>query len=107
MSQEEFIIEHTKALQANTQAMQELIAKLDKPDTPLDNTLWGAAKCAGYFEVSVIHFKTRIAVVPNFPMSANLETINGKMNPKWKASEVVEWAMAHWDKKDIKRKARG
>lgn len=61
---------------------------------PLEKTPWGAKKCAAHLEISVSHFLQNIAPRPDFPKSRRI----GDGHRKWKASEVTDWVMAHWDR---------
>lgn len=100
------IREHTQALNANTQAVSELIAQLKKPDIPPDKSVWDAERCAGYLGISKTRFLQTIAPLPGFPDSANFDTTTGRTHPKWIEQRVIDWALAHWDRQEARRRTR-
>ncbi len=69
------------------------IADLSTPRVRLDQTLWNAAKCAEYLDMSKSAFQTRYAPHPKFPKRIKLPSTTGKSDPRWIAGEVIDWAI--------------
>lgn len=86
-----------KALNENTQTMQQLLNKLDRPIIPCENQLWDIKTCAEYFGVSREYFGQYVASKPGFPKSAKIG------HRKWIGQDVIDWALSHWDKQNIRR----
>ena len=81
----------------------EIIAKRIPPAVPLDKRPWGAEKCASYLDdMSVSYFLQNIAARPDFPKSTKI----AGGHRKWKAGEVIDWTMAHWDRQENRRKPK-
>lgn len=96
MTEQELI----RALSDNTNAMQELISKLNKPSISVDNQIWDIKTCAEYFGVSKEYFAQYIASKPDFPRSAKIG------HRKWIGRDVIDWALSHWDTQKIRRSSK-
>ena len=85
------------AINANTEAMQELLQKLNRPSLSHENQLWDIKTCAEYFGVSREYFAQYVASKPGFPESAKIG------HRKWIGQEVIDWALSHWEKQRNRR----
>lgn len=91
-----------EALEKYTQALNALTEALSRKsvNVPHDKELWSAEMCAAYIGVSKEYFAQYVASKPGFPPSAKIG------HRKWIGQNVIYWALAHWDKQNIKRKSR-
>lgn len=85
----------TQALIANTEVLERAV-------TPPDKTPWDSSKSAAYLGKSISHFQQTIPCRPDFPVSAKI----AGGHPNWKASEVMEWVEAHWDRQARRRRSK-
>jgi predicted DNA-binding transcriptional regulator AlpA len=81
--------------------LDQLIDVLQRPSIPLDVALWSAAEVAAYLCVSVAQVRERYACRPDFPRPIRLPVTgsSGQGHPRWKASEVIEWAENYQEKR--------
>jgi len=101
----EAIKELTQALNANTEAL----ASMKKVDVPADRELWDAQKCANYLGIdSARSFSEHTAPLPDFPGSVPIPSIrsNSRLQRRWIAQEVQDWALSNRDKLAAKRKKK-
>jgi hypothetical protein len=78
----------------------ELSSKLDKQPIPLDKQIWSIKRCSEYFDVTPEYFAQYIASKPGFPQSAKIG------HRKWIGQDVVDWALDHWRRQEVKRKSK-
>lgn len=81
--------------------LDELITVLKRPPIPIDVALWSVAEIAAYLCVSDTQVRERYACRPDFPRAIRLPVTgsSGRGHPRWKASEVIEWAERHQERK--------
>jgi len=68
------------------------IAKRITPSIPIDVALWDAETIGEYLHVSAAYVKGSYAPLPDFPKAHRLPSANGKGHPRWKATQIIEWA---------------
>ena len=77
----------------------EIVKRMPPPITR-DIDLWGSAEVAAYLKASNRQVCERLVPLPGFPKKIVLPSIGtGRMHPRWKASEIIEWAEKHQEKK--------
>lgn len=91
----EILEKHTRALTELAEAV-----KIQPLNLPLDKVLWSAETCATYIGVTKEYFAQYVASKPGFPPSAKIG------HRKWIGQQVIDWALAHWDKQNIRRKVK-
>ena len=85
----------------NTDLIQvyEAIIRMQRPLIPVDVDLWDSETIAAYLKCSASHVMQRYAPLPNFPQTIRLPTGGSRGTPRWKASEVIEWAEKYKEKR--------
>jgi predicted DNA-binding transcriptional regulator AlpA len=72
------------------------IADRIAPAVPIDIALWDAETISAYLKVGKSQVLERYAPLPGFPKAIRLpSTTGGRGHPRWKASEIIEWAEHH------------
>lgn len=85
-----------------TELIEQLAAELAariRPAIPLSVDLWDAETIATYLKVSKKQVLERYAPLPDFPRAIRLPAATGKGHPRWKASDVIDWAEKYQDRK--------
>lgn len=72
----------------------------DKPIIPIDYQLWDLDDIAKYLKYSTDYTKRHIITSPNFPPSRDLPTAGDHTVPRWKAKDIINYAMA-FDKRMV------
>lgn len=83
--------------------LDELIAVTRAASVPVKERWLDAAGVAALLSVSAAHVLERIAPRPGFPAALR---IGGTGHPRWKASEVLEWAERERDSARVRRRGR-
>ncbi|MDE1999799.1 MAG: hypothetical protein KGI52_12850 [Burkholderiales bacterium] len=79
-------------LLAELRAIRELLAEPVSTDAP---ELWTPAQAAKYLGYTVEYFRSDIATRPGFRRAVTrLQLANDARSVRYKAAEVVEWALA-------------
>ena len=58
---------------------------------PLDAQYWNAETVAEALQVSKGQVLQRLAPLPSFPKARRIPTTEGRGQPRWKATEVLNW----------------
>jgi hypothetical protein len=66
-------------------------ARLPAP-IPLSVDLWSSKELGAYFKKTPEVVMERIVPLPSFPLPIYLPTTKGRGHPRWKASQVIQWA---------------
>ena len=67
---------------------------------------WSAAEIAVAFKVSAAHVREVFAVDPKFPQAIGLPGRGGgRGHPRWKATEVQQWAERYRDDSNGKKRS--
>lgn len=91
--------EETKSMdrEINIDALADaLMARMRRLPVPLDVELWGIEDIAAYLKRSRSHVQQRYCPLPGFPRAIRLP---GGGHPLYRASEVIEWAERHRDRR--------
>ena len=78
--------------------MAALMKAVVVPGIPLDDALWDTETIALYLKRNKAVVRERITPMPGFPKAIRIPTTQGRAQPLYKASEVIEWALSHRDK---------
>lgn len=83
--------------------LHKIVKHIDqKPILPVEHQLWDEHAIAQYFGYSLDYTKRNIITCTNFPPPRLLPTSPTKdtMVPRWKATDVIKYAMA-FDKNQV------
>lgn len=72
-----------------------------RPIIPIEHQLWGLEEIAQYFDYSADYVKRHIITHKYFPPSRDLPTKDDHTVQRWRAKDVIEYAMA-FDKSQTK-----
>jgi hypothetical protein len=78
--------------------LDRILAKLEQPDVPLLDQLWGTAEIGIYLRRSTDNVRKEIVCLPSFPCPIRLP-VHGKAQALYKAREVIRWAESHQEKR--------
>lgn len=79
--------------------LAEAIARRTARRIPLAVDLWGYAEIADYLKVGVAQVAERYAPLPDFPRAIRLPSTGIRRgHPRYKAAEVIAWAVKHQDR---------
>lgn len=86
-------------------ALADKIVERLQPTVPIEPDLWTSKEVAAYLKTSTRHVMERYSIRPDFPRAIRLpysnpyaskpEEQSGKSHPRWRAKEVMEWALKH------------
>ena len=83
-------------------ALANEIAKQVRSPIPVEVDLWDAATIAQFLKVKPAQVLERYACLPSFPNPIRLPTPSGgNGHPRWKAAEVISWALKHQTKRRV------
>jgi hypothetical protein len=82
-------------------ALAAAIAAKMRPTISFDIDLWSSAEIALFLKRSQTSVTDRIVCLPSFPSSIRIPVLgsSGKSHPLWKATDVVDWAESHRERK--------
>lgn len=59
----------------------------------IEYEIWKSADCADYLRVSRRQFSERTKNIPSFPEPLLVEVTEGSKSLRWKALDVINWAI--------------
>ena len=82
---------------------EDMIATLvkavrDAARIPVEVDLWNTETIALFLKRNTAVVRERITPMPGFPKAIRIPTTQGRAQPLYKASEVIEWALSHREK---------
>lgn len=78
--------------------MAQLMATVAAPGIPMKDALWDTETIALYLKRNTAVVRERITPQPGFPKAIRIPTKQGRAQPLYKASEVIDWVMSYRDK---------
>ena len=87
---------HTPIWDVMLAKLDELREQLNAPSVPLEKQLWDKKAAAAYLGLAPLQFSNRVMSKASFPRPVSVSGGAGLNSSgwRWKATDVINWAMA-------------
>jgi hypothetical protein len=87
-------------MQVDLESLVSILQRQTHPIVPAGSELWTADDIAEYLRMNSRQVKERVVPVPGFPQAIWIPSTTGRRGqPRWKRSEVIDWAERHQDRR--------